>query len=310
MVITDLHILMASCNGANHIDEQLQSIADQSYTNWRLWVSDDHSQDSTCAKVRSFLERHPQGNGGLFTGPGKGAAENFMTLLARQQFDGMVALADQDDVWFPGRLDRAMAVLREAGSGPAIYASRAIVTNADLVPERISPLHMRGPSFGNSLVQNILAGNTIVMNQAAARLAHEMAARYEEVRKVPHHDWWLYQLMTGVGATVICDPEPGLYYRQHAGNLLGAHRGFRRGISRLRALLSGEFSSWLDSNLVALKAVDDRLTSQSRSLRDAFEAWRRGVGEARRPSLKALGIRRQSRLGNALLDSLARAGRL
>lgn len=310
MVITDLHILMATYNGANHIDEQLQSIAEQSYTNWRLWVSDDHSEDATCTKVVSFLKRHPQGNGGLFTGPGQGAAENFMSLLARHRPEGLVALADQDDVWFSDRLDRAVASLQKAGPGPAIYASRAIVTNADLVPGRISPLHMRGPSFGNALVQNILAGNTIVMNQPAAQLAHDMAVCHEEVRKVPHHDWWLYQLMTGIGATVICDPEPGLYYRQHGGNLLGAHRGFRRGISRLGALLSGEFTTWLDANLAALKAVDSCLTSKNRSLRDAFEAWRHEVGEAGRPSLKALGIRRQSRLGNALLDSLARAGRL
>ena len=59
-------IAMASYNGARFIRAQLDSIAQQSVTNWRLVVSDDGSTDATRQIVTDFASAVPQLSGGLF----------------------------------------------------------------------------------------------------------------------------------------------------------------------------------------------------------------------------------------------------
>lgn len=55
---------MASYNGARFIRAQLDSIAQQSVTNWRLVVSDDGSTDGTRQIVADFAgERAPVRSG-------------------------------------------------------------------------------------------------------------------------------------------------------------------------------------------------------------------------------------------------------
>jgi glycosyltransferase involved in cell wall biosynthesis len=302
---------MATCNGAPHLQQQLESIAAQTHDRWTLWISDDGSRDGTRDILDRFRRAHPERTIRILDGPCRGSAVNFLSLIGHPDRPaGLVALADQDDVWLDGRLARAVAQLRVTGEGPAIYASRTILTDARLEPRGVSRLHPAGPAFANALVQNILAGNTIVMNTAAADLAARTAAAASGPREVRHHDWWLYLLMSGAGAQVICDPEPGLYYRQHRGNMMGAHRGLRRGLSRLRSLLSGEYADWIDRNLAALGRVEHELTGENRALRREFEAWRAAAGTGARPELGQLGIHRQSRLGDLMLAKLARLGRL
>ena len=52
-------------------------------------------------------------------------------------------------------------------------------------------------------------------------------------RAVPFHDWWLNLLVTGAGGDILYDTQPGLLYRQHAGNALGLNHGLRPFLRRL-----------------------------------------------------------------------------
>ncbi len=53
-------ILMASFNGQDYIQEQIDSITNQTYGNWRLYIRDDGSTDGTltlCNKAAQSDER-------------------------------------------------------------------------------------------------------------------------------------------------------------------------------------------------------------------------------------------------------------
>ncbi len=308
---------MATRNGARHLPAQLASIAAQTHDDWSLVVSDDGSHDDSRALVRAFAARHPGRDIRLVQGPGQGAAANFLNLLERfaggEQAPAVhVALADQDDVWMPHRLTRALKQLSGTGTGTApaagaVYASRTILTDPDLRPRGPSPRMRRGPSFANALVQNILAGNTIVLDPAAAGLLARTAPA-ARAAGVPYHDWWIYQIASGAGARVILDDRPGLYYRQHEANTMGAHRGLPAVLARARMVLGGDYRGWIDANLRALDAVTPELAPPARALLAAFADWRRaGAGRA---SLRALGIHRQSPAGDMLLAVLSRLGRI
>ncbi len=249
-------VLMTTRNGAKFIGAQLASIAAQISPPAMLMVSDDGSTDATHEIIGRFRKRarfplH------LTEGPGKGAAQNFLHLLG-QAPDGPVALADQDDVWWPAKLARAGGMLAPYSDRPALYTARRVVTDAQLRPLYCSPPLRRRPDFANAIVQNIAPGNTIVLNRAAARLAR--AASAEVGASPPFHDWWLYQLISGVGGAVVTDRAPVIYYRQHGGNLFGAGHGLPERLRRLKILADGTYGGWIRDQARALCASSHRLT--------------------------------------------------
>jgi glycosyltransferase involved in cell wall biosynthesis len=314
-------ILMACWNGARFLPEQLASLLEQTHSDWSLVVRDDGSTDSTPEIVAQFARAHPGHDIRLIRGPGgQGSAPNFLTLLADPDLpDGYIAFADQDDVWMPDKIERGLAGIararqearQETGqTGPAAYASRTILTDAALQPRRVSTLHPRPPAFGNALVQNVLGGNTILLDPAAADLLRASCPA-ALAAGVPFHDWWVYQVITGAGGIAFNDPEPGLFYRQHGANVLGAHRGLSGGRSRFGMIRDRRYAGWIDCNLAALTRVADLLAPDERRRLEGFVTLRRQNGRLGRAlGLGRLGIHRQTLAGNLILRALAFAGRL
>lgn len=321
-----VRILMATWNGAAHLPAQLDSFLAQSHADWSLLVRDDGSSDATPARLAAFRDAHPgrvtllpgddQGGDQAGTPGPRGAAANFLRLAghAARLPPALTAFADQDDVWLPHKLARALAVLgpdAAPDAPPAVYASRSIHTDAELRPRGPSTRHPRPPAFGNALVQNVLGGNTIVMNAAATRLLGDSLPAALAGRGVPFHDWWVYLLATGAGARVVNDAEPGLLYRQHGQNVLGAHAGPGGALRRLFSVGQGTWTDWIDRNLAALLAVDHLLTPAHRATLHAFAALRRAPSaRARLAGLRAQGIHRQTRAGDLIVTALALTKRL
>jgi glycosyltransferase involved in cell wall biosynthesis len=292
--------LLALYNGAPYLPEQLDSIATQNHTNWGLLVSDDTSVDAGPDMVRNFAAQHIANRIHMIAGPTAGASANFMHLLRQSDRQAhQLAFCDQDDVWLPHKLERASTALAEISSDqPALYCSRTLVCDAALRSQHLSRAPRRALSFRNALVQNVVAGNTLVLNGAGARLAQEAAAKTSNVAV---HDWWLYQIITGTGGTVIFDDEPGVLYRQHGGNTIGAHHGIQASLSRIVQLLGGRFRRWNDANVAALTVITSHLTPEHRQVLDDFSRDRCGPLPHRLRALKRSGVYRQSKLGNVAL---------
>lgn len=248
---------------------------------------------------------------GILPGPQKGSARNFLALLCHAELeDAHVAFSDQDDVWLPHKLERALEALSHGDPGqPAVYASRTLLTGPALEKPRPSRLFPRPPSFGNALVQNILAGNTIVLNPAAVALLRA-AGPAEAAADVPFHDWWVYQLMAGAGARIVTDTEPGLYYRQHGNNMLGSNKGVVNSLKRLQIATDNRFSGWIDRNTAALSAARDLLTEDARARLEGMVRLRQMSGRRAVAELARLDIRRQTRVSDKVVQALAFAGRL
>lgn len=313
-----LRILLATYQGAAFLPAQLGSYVSQSHEDWSLLVSDDGSTDGTRDLVADFARAHP-GREIIWTdGPRAGSAANFLHALAAPRPEGsFVAISDQDDIWHDTRLQRALAMLESGdedcqilpatGSEAALYASRTILMGDEGTKLGASVRHPRGPSFGNALVQNILAGNTMVLNPACADLAARSAAIAAQAG-VAHHDWWLYALASGAGAKVIHDNRPGLYYRQHRRNVLGAHRTLGAARNRWTMLRDGQYRRWLRANLEGLSQISADLTPQAQ----AQLAQMNAAITAPTPPLAQLakaGIRRQSWRGDAVLALALRMAR-
>ena len=299
-------VLMALYQGERHLRAQLDSLAAQT-ADWRLVVGDDGSSDAGPQILQDFARDRP-GRVELRPGPRRGAAANFMALLAGlPEAPGHVALADQDDVWQADKLSRALAALEPCGHHPALYCSRVEICDEALRPSGLSRLPVRPPSFRHALVQNLVQGNTAVLNPAAAALARAAA---QGAGEVVMHDWWLYQVVSGAGGRVIHDPEPSLLYRQHGANVVGANDGAGARLASLTRMLQGRHRDWSRANLREMQRLRDRLTPENRRLLDDFAALAGPGAVARLRALRRGAFYRQGHLSQAALWLAAALGRV
>src|SRR5436190_2122456 len=92
-------ILLCTYNGARFLATQLASLERQIHQNWKLFVSDDGSSDSTLAIVHHFAQRDPQAVE-VRQGPRRGPSANFLSLATDPGVDGdYFAFCDQDGEW-------------------------------------------------------------------------------------------------------------------------------------------------------------------------------------------------------------------
>ena len=101
-----ISIALATYNGGRFLREQLDSIYAQTWRNIEVVASDDRSSDDTVA----ILEEYGQSHGLRYeiNDENLGFVRNFEKILARCTGD-FIALADQDDIWLPDKLERLIA---------------------------------------------------------------------------------------------------------------------------------------------------------------------------------------------------------
>ena len=290
---------MCTFNGEQFLREQLESIASQSHTNWVLWVSDDGSSDQTWNILCSMQKAWGQDRVILCRGPRKGFARNFLSLACRADIHAdYFAFSDQDDIWLPDKLSRALNMLMSLPDHLALlYGSRTQMVDAKGVPIGMSKLSPKTLNFSNALVQNVAGGNTMMFNRALVDIVRFAG---QDVNIVSH-DWWLYIVATATQGKVIFDQTPYILYRQHKGNIVGSNIGIRPGLKRLRQLFSGRFKSWIQNNCACLQQIESKMTSEHvKRARLLSSLHRLGILK-RLTGFFQSGVRRQSFAGNIAL---------
>lgn len=299
MQLDKICILLCTCNGERYVVQQLQSIAAQrgSFA-IEVFVSDDNSTDKTVELIRQFSQRESGISIKVQNGPSKGFSANFQSAVANCASDAAYyAFCDQDDIWEPEKLMRALENLEGyVADRPCLYCGRTALISESGSFLGQSPNFKRAKTFRNALVQSIAGGNTMVFNYSAYLLLYTTCKE-----KIVSHDWWLYLLVSGVGGAVIYDQKPYVQYRQHANNAIGSNMGFKARINRIQRLMRGDFKNWIDVNLAALKHHECHLTAENKEIFNTFlHARRSGFVRRMVQSLK-LRLYRQTVLGTLSL---------
>jgi len=303
MVSGSVAILLCTMNGARFLPLQLASFEALDFADWRLFVSDDGSEDDTLALLLDFQKKHGSGKVEIRRGPRKGVVANFLSLICDPALKSdYYALSDQDDVWEASKLSRARSFLMNVPDVPDVYCSRARMIDEGGVEIGQTPLFQRPPNFRNALVQNLAIGNTIVFNEKTRCIL--MRAGPDVDAAV--HDWWIYLAITAVGGRVFFDPFPTVSYRIHARNLIGSKD------SRMRRaqMLLNRFKGWNDLNIRALERLEGEMPDENKK---AFELFRKCRKLSLLPRLYGLlrsGVYREPMLDNIGLVLAALTGKL
>ena len=296
-----VHILLATYNGENYLQQQLASIHNQTYSKWTLTVSDDGSTDKTLTIIENFREEVQQ-QVTILKGPNQGSSTiNFFHLINHtlsNNSEDLYAFCDQDDVWFDYKLMRAVNFHKENCNNPMrLYCSRTKYVDKNLEYLGLSPDIHYSPCFNNAIIQNIASGNTMVLSRETL-----IALQNVKPKNSIWHDWTTYLVVTALGGQVFFDKQPSLLYRQHSNNVIGANTGLKSQIKRIKPLLEGRFSQWLDANMEAIIDLRKPPTQEALDTCLRFEQLRRADSSWQRlyQWLKC-DIRRQTLTGNLSL---------
>lgn len=219
-----LQILLSTFNGARWLPELLASLLQQTFQDWQLLVRDDASTDDTMQVLLQWQAQHPAKVCAILRdGINLGSTQSFSRLVTYSHAPYLL-FCDQDDVWFPEKVEMQYTALRrlEAQYGtamPLLVHSDVAVVDPDknlLMPSlweyRHFDVQQRKQAY---LLTNVVTGCATAFNRAAA------ARAFPAPLYAMQHDRWL-ALVCAYFGQIVPQPQPLLLYRQHAANSIGA----------------------------------------------------------------------------------------
>ena len=257
-------ILLATHNGETYLDEQLESLVAQDYSDWMILARDDGSSDRTVECLERWATREPRLQ--LLPPsehPSGAASQNFSVLLeaALDTSAELFCCCDQDDVWHPQKLSvlsQSLELIETGADGRKLPS--LVHSDLEVVDKTLNPIH---PSFvqrmGLSPASEADACRLLSKNEVTGCAMIFNRALLEQVVPIPDqaimHDWWIAVIAAYVGVLRFVS-EPLVRYRQHDSNTLGA-RTIWHGLNPLTNWRKG----WRRGNREYLRTV-----SQARSL--------------------------------------------
>tara|TARA_B100000886_G_scaffold170005_1_gene116392 strand:+ start:1061 stop:2026 length:966 start_codon:yes stop_codon:yes gene_type:complete len=293
-------IVLGFYEGYEFIKSQLQSIFDQTHQNFIIFVTDDNSKDNFSIEKLNINERNQKKIRVGFRNKNIGYAKNFLSaLVSINGYFDYYAFSDQDDIWHPEKLEKAIKSLEKYPDNKAnLYGSRTeLIGKSEEIKLGKSIEFKKSPSFQNALTQNIFGGNTMVFN----RNAFELICSSNLDQKIIAHDWWCYQIISGAGGNVFYDKNIFLKYRQHNNNLIGSNILLKDKWLRFCKVANGNFKIQNDNNLRAIINNQNLLTYSNRKTLTNFIKARKSCLLKRIFYFVQSGVYRQTLIGNIAL---------
>lgn len=203
-------IVLASYNGASHIQEQLLSLLNQTYKNIEIIVCDDCSQDETIDIVRRIKENDNRIS--IYVNEKNiGLNKNFEQgcNMAKGAY---IAICDQDDIWVPEKIENMISLFLDDS---ILLSHSCSIRFTDHPPRQISSYNKRNLFKGNDVRKlfyfNTIAGHNIVFRRELLNFAIPFP-------KQTFYDWWLV-MIAAVHGKVNASDKVLAYHRFHEHNV-------------------------------------------------------------------------------------------
>lgn len=227
-------VLLSTYNGEAYLQAQLESIlAQQGDLDLDIHVRDDGSQDGTCA----ILDRYArEGKLTWYTGENLRPAKSFLDLVRKCTGYDAYAFCDQDDVWYPQKLQWAAEHLCTHAEPCLYFADARLVDRTGQSLGRNLYRHRPCYDFYSLVCAPNVLGCTCVFNEALARLL-----RRAEPESPIMHDCYAASVCALFDGSILFDDRVCMDYRQHGTNVVGAsHDPWAAVKDRLRRLVKQE----------------------------------------------------------------------
>ncbi|HHT9112429.1 MAG TPA: glycosyltransferase family 2 protein [Candidatus Wunengus sp. YC65] len=106
-------VIMNCYNSARYLREALDSVLAQTFNDWEIVFWDNQSTDDSAYIFKSYSDKRFR----YFLAPEYTALGQARNLAVEQARGEWVAFLDCDDLWFPRKLEKQVAIIQEEGIG-------------------------------------------------------------------------------------------------------------------------------------------------------------------------------------------------
>lgn len=219
-------ILLATYNGEKFLKEQLDSLVNQTNTDFTCYIHDDGSKDKTVDVINKYCKEFPYIFRKLdYVNQNKSAKDNFLSMLKIVN-EEYIMFCDQDDLWIKDKVsvtyNKMCEIEKDRNIPTCIFTDMKVVNeNLKLISESYLKMMNKNPKkldFKSILLNNVVAGCTSMINRSAADLCNN----YSNEKNILMHDWW-FALITSLCGKICYLDEKTILYRQHDNNVVGAY---------------------------------------------------------------------------------------
>ena len=196
-------VCVTTYNGERFIEQQIRSILSQVAAEDEVIVSDDGSTDNTLKIIDSIGDKRIR----VRHSTAHYFKDNFIEALREAKGD-IIFLADQDDVWLPGKYEKCVEELKEVD----LVCTNSRMTDGDLkvIEPNFFSIYHSGPGILKNALNNTYYGSCMAFRRTLLDYALPMPATREI-----GHDIWLGLVAEMTGKVQFID-TPYLLYRRHA----------------------------------------------------------------------------------------------
>ena len=221
-----ISIAMCTYNGAAHLPSQLKSIAQQTVSAREIVICDDGSSDATLSIIDEFARNAPCKVRVYRNRQNLGYTKNFEQAIGLCDGD-LIALSDQDDIWYPHKLAVLQSVLLKDETIGGVFSDGDVMeANSQSAGRTLWRSHgfsrkeqayLRHGKGAQVLFQhNVVTGMTLIFR----------AALRDKLLPIPRtwvHDAWLAFMLVLHSRLVACSDRL-VQYRTHPSQQIGAPR--------------------------------------------------------------------------------------
>lgn len=219
-------ILLSTYNGEKYLESQIDSICNQTFKDWELYIRDDGSTDETIAIIENYSIKHDK----IFFINDElsnlGPACSFLKLLKEIDSDYYM-FCDQDDIWLPNKIEMMIDKIKNL---ELTNRDKPILICSDLtvVDNNLKVINDSFWNYSNITpkiiiqkyicVSNCVTGCTTLFNN----LTKNFSLGFSSSTVITMHDYWVALCVFSNDGIIYPMEEKTVLYRQHNNNVYGA----------------------------------------------------------------------------------------
>jgi glycosyltransferase involved in cell wall biosynthesis len=217
-----ISVALCTYNGEPFLRQQLASIQQQTRLPDELVVCDDLSTDQTLKIVRQFANTVSFPVAIVQNTETLGSAKNFEKAIRLCAGD-LIALSDQDDIWYPNRLERSLQEFTEHPEAGLVFSDADII---DDMSELAGPTLWKRLGFAGKHEGELLAGQYVLLAKhrfvtgATVMFRASLRDRFLPIGTGWIHDEWI-ALIAAAFSDLRPIGQPLIRYRVHGSQQVG-----------------------------------------------------------------------------------------
>lgn len=206
-----ISVIIPAYNSETTIQETIESVQKQTFSDFEIIVIDDGSQDGTVELVKSLVKLEPRLKIFCYENAGVAVARNRGIELAQGEF---ISLLDADDLWTPNKLELQLKALKNHPKAGVAYSwTNPIDEQGKILFLGTRPV-WEGNVYGELLQTNFISnGSNILVRREAIESIYGFPSDF------PIASDWDFYLKLAFKWSFVVVPQYQILYRQRSNSM-------------------------------------------------------------------------------------------